>query len=128
MHKLENELTANNEIKREIKRILTARRNLYNAGITLLECDNVYARNIKSELERHTFASHMVPFVGAGAAKKQIDETDIRFYLETFMRIYVKEESIKIDAENSLCKIQLNNTIVANIQIKNGTAVKSILM
>ena len=127
MHKLGNELTGEDK-KNEIKQILTARRKLYNAGTELLECDYVYAGNIKSELERHTFASHTVPFVGAGAVKKQIDETDIRLYLEAFMRIYVKEENIIIDTENSLCKIKLNDNLTANIPIKSGTAVKSILL
>jgi hypothetical protein len=45
-----------------------------------LECDNVYASNIKFALERLAFSSHTVPFVGAGAVKKQIDETDIMLY------------------------------------------------
>lgn len=49
-------------------------------GVALLECDNVYASNIKFALERLTFSSHTVPFVGAGAVKKQIDETDIMLY------------------------------------------------
>ena len=81
---------------------------------------------LKSELQRHTFASHTVPFVGAGAVKKQIDETDIRLYLEAFMRIYVKEENIIIDTENSLCKIKLNDKLTANIPIKSGTTTKGI--
>ena len=125
MHKLGNELTADDK-KNEIRQILTARRKLYNAGTELLECDDIYAGNIKSELQRHTFASHTVPFVGAEAVKKQIDETDIRLYLEAFMRIYVKEENIIIDTENSLCKIKLNDKLTANIPIKSGTATKGI--
>ena len=67
---------------------LTARRRLYNAGVEILECDHVYAEGIKDELERRTFASHMVPFADAGAVKKQIDKTDVRFYLEMCLRIY----------------------------------------
>ena len=81
----------------------------------------------KFALERLTFSSHTVPFVGAGAVKKQIDETDIMLYLETFMRIYVKPESIVIDRQNDICKIRLNGKTTANIRIKNGTSVKSIL-
>lgn len=92
-----------------------------------MECDNVYASNIKFALERLAFSSHTVPFVGAGAVKKQIDETDIMLYLETFMRIYVKPESIVIDRKNGICKIRLNGKTTANIRIKNGTSVKSIL-
>lgn len=67
---------------------MTARRKLYNAGVELLECDHVYAEGIKAELERHTFADYMVPFEGDTAEKKQIDEADVRFYLEMRMRIY----------------------------------------
>ena len=127
MHKLGNDSMTANDKRNEIKAVLTARRNLYNAGVTLLECDNVYASNIKFALERLTFSSHTVPFVGAGAVKKQIDETDIMLYLETFMRIYVKPESIVIDRQNGICKIRLNGKTTANIRIKNGTSVKSIL-
>ena len=127
MHKLGNELTADDK-KNEIRRILTARRKLYNAGVELLECDHVYAEGIKAELERHTFVSHTVPFVGAGARKKPIDEADVRFYLEMRMRIYVKEENITFDAENGLCKIRLNDVLTANIPIKSGTSVRSILL
>ena len=125
MHKLGDVLTPE-EGKEKIKRILTARRKLYNAGVGLLECDHVYAEGIKAELERHTFASHMLPFEGGEAEKKQIDETDVRFYLEMRMRIYVREENIMFDAENGLCKIRLNDVLTANIPIKSGTAVRSI--
>lgn len=127
MYKLGNELTTDNK-KNEIRRILTARRNLYKAGMELLECDHVYAEGIKAELERHTFADYMVPFEGDSAEKKQIDETDVRFYLEMRMRIYVREENIMFDAENGLCKIRLNDVLTANIPIKSGTAVRSILL
>lgn len=123
MHKLGDVLT-----QEKIKRVLTARRNLYNAGEELLECDRTYAEGIKEELERHTFADYMVPFEGAEAEKKQIDEIDVRFYLEMRMRIYVKEENITFDAGNGLCKICLNDTITAYIPIKSGTAVRSILL
>ena len=122
MHKLGDVLS-----QEKIKRVLTARRNLYNAGVELLECDR-YAEGIKEELERHTFADHLVPFEGAEAEKKQIDEIDVRFYLEMRMRIYVKEENITFDAGNGLCKIRLNDTITAYIPIKSGTAVRSILL
>lgn len=120
MHKLGDVLT-----QEKIKRVLTARHNLYNAGVELLECDRTYAEGIKEELERHTFADYMVPFEGAEAGKKQID---VRFYLEMRMRIYVKEENITFDAGNGLCKIRLNDTITAYIPIKSGTAVRSILL
>ena len=125
MHKLGDVLTPE-EGKEKIKRILTARRKLYNAGVELLECDHVYAEGIKAELERYTFADYMVPFEGDSAEKKQIDETDVRFYLEMRMRIYVREENIIFDAENGLCKIHLNDVLTANIPIKSGTAVRSI--
>ena len=127
MHKLGDVLTPE-EGKEKIKRILTARRKLYNAGVELLECDHVYAEGIKAELERHNFADYMVPFEGDTAEKKQIDEADVRFYLEMRMRIYVREENIMFDAENGLCKIRLNDVLTANIPIKSGTAVRSILL
>ena len=93
----------------------------------LLECDRTYAEGIKVELERHTFADHLVPFEGA-EAEKQIDEIDVRFYLEMRMRIYVKEENITFDAGNGLCKIRLKNTITAYIPIKSRTPVRTILL
>lgn len=80
MHKLGNDSMTANGKRNEIKAVLTARRNLYNAGVALLECDNVYASNVKFALERLTFSSHTVLFVDAGAVKKQIDETDIMLY------------------------------------------------
>lgn len=132
MHKLGDTVTTEEEeekfrrIKEKIRSILTARRNLYNAGVELLECDRVYAEGIKAELERHIFVSHTVPFVGAGAIKKPIDEADVRFYLEMRLHIYVKEDNITIDTDNGLCKIRLNDKLTANIPIESGTAVKSI--
>ena len=59
-------MTANDK-RDEIKAVLTARRNLYNAGVALLECDNVYASNIKFALERLIFSSHTVPFFRCGS-------------------------------------------------------------
>ena len=112
----------------EIKTILAARRNLYNAGVALLECDNGYAENIKSVLERYYFSSHTIPFAGAGAVKIQINETDIMNYLQSRLQIYVKLENIIIDWENSICRIRLNDKTTANIQIKNGAALESILL
>lgn len=56
MHKLGDTVTTEEEeekfrrIKEKIRSILTARRNLYNAGVELLECDRVYAEGIKAEL------------------------------------------------------------------------------
>ena len=41
MHKLGDVLT-----QEKIKRVLTARRNLYNAGVEHLECDRTYAEGI----------------------------------------------------------------------------------
>ena len=127
MHQLGEELNPG-EKKERIRRILTARRRLYNAGVELIECDHVYAEGIKAQMERHTFASHMLPFEGGEAEKKQIDEADVRFYLEMRMRIYVREENIMFDAENGLCKIRLNDVLTANIPIKSGTAIRSILL
>lgn len=72
MHKLGNDNMTANDKRNEIKAVLTARRNRYNAGVALLECDNVYASNIKFALERLAFSSHTVPFVGAGAVKSKL--------------------------------------------------------
>lgn len=113
---------------KEIKTILAARRNLYNAGVALLECDNGYAENIKCALERYYFSSHTIPFAGAGAVKIQINETDILNFLQSRLRIYVKLENIIIDWENSICRIRLNDKTTANIQIKNGAAFESIVL
>lgn len=52
MHKLGDTVTTEEEeekfrrIKEKIRSILTARRNLYNAGVELLECDRVYAERV----------------------------------------------------------------------------------
>ena len=124
MHKLGNTLTSNDQ-KEEIRRILAARRKLYNAGVALLECDRVYAENIKRELEGYTLAGYIVS--SAEEAKKPIDETDIRLYLETFLRIYVKEENITIDTKNGLCKIQLQDKLAANIPIVSEAAGEDVL-
>lgn len=113
MHKLGEALTLEEE-KEKIRRILTARRKLCNAGAELLECDRIYAGNIKAELESLTIAGYM-PFDGNDAEKRLIDETDIRLFLETRMRIYVREENITLDTENGLCRIQLNDELVAEI-------------
>lgn len=112
--------------EQKIKSILSARRNLYAAGIALLEVDDAYAGNIKHELEQYTIASHTVSF--AKAAPKPLDEDDIRFYLEMFMRIYIREKSISIDEKNSMCYIKLNERITAEIPMQNATAVKSIFV
>lgn len=113
MHKLGEALTSEEE-KEKIRRILTARRKLCNAGVELLECDRIYAGNIKAELESLTIADYM-PFEGNDAEKRLIDETDIRLFLETRMRIYVREENITLNTENGLCRIQLNDELVAEI-------------
>lgn len=124
MHKLGDTLTSDDQ-KEEIRRILSARRKLYNAGVALLECDRVYAENIKRELEKHTLAGYIASY--AEEAKKPIDETDIRLYLETVLRIYVKEENITIDTENGLCNIRLQDKLTANIPIVSEAAGEGVL-
>lgn len=124
MHKLGDTLTSDDQ-KEEIRRILSARRKLYNAGVALLECDRTYAENIKRELERRTLAGYMAS--SAEEAKKPIDETDVRLYLETFLRIYVKEENITIDTENGLCNIRLQDKLTANIPIESEATGKGVL-
>ena len=67
MHKLGNDSMTANDKRNEIKAVLTARRNFYNAGVALLECDNVYASNIKFALERLTFSSPTRSFCRCGS-------------------------------------------------------------
>lgn len=122
LKKAVEEMTA----EQKIKSILSARRNLYAAGIALLEVDDTYAGNIKQELEQYTIASHTAP--SAKEPPKPLDEDDIRFYLEIFLRIYIREKDILIDAQNSMCYIKLNERITAKIPMQNATAVKSIFV
>lgn len=61
MHKLGNGSMTANDKRNEIKAVLTARRNLYNAGVALLECDNVYASNINLHLKGSPFQG--IPFL-----------------------------------------------------------------
>ena len=77
MHKLGNGSMTANDKRNEIKAVLTARRNLYNAGVALLECDNVYASNIKFALERLTFSSHTVEHTSFGKVKRKQQKSSI---------------------------------------------------
>lgn len=52
MHKLGNDSMTANDQRNEIKAVLTARRNLYNAGVALLECNNVWAIYIRKTSKR----------------------------------------------------------------------------
>lgn len=113
--------------KQKIQTILSARRALYRAGVELLECDDIYAGRIKTELERHAFADNMVLFADGKEIKKRLDEDDVLFYLEMHMRIYVRAENIMIDRQKNLCRIKLNDRNEAVITIKNGTTVNGIL-
>lgn len=61
MHKLGNDSMTANDKRNEIKAVLTARRNLYNSGVALLECDNVYASNINLHLKGSPF--QVIPFL-----------------------------------------------------------------
>lgn len=112
--------------EQKIKSILSARRNLYAAGIALLEVDDTYAGNIKRELEQYTLARHTAS--SAKATPKPLDEDDVRFYLEMFLRIYIREENITFDEKNNVCHTKLNERMTANIRMQNGTAVKSIFV
>ncbi len=70
MHKLGDTVTTEEEeekfrrINEKIRSILTARRNLYNAGVELLECDRVYAEGIKAELCFHCLDTIFCRFNG----------------------------------------------------------------
>lgn len=69
------------ELRKNIEHILSARRELYNAGAALLECDDTYAARIKAELERLEFASHFVPFAGIPYVRR-VSADEIQSYLE----------------------------------------------
>ncbi len=74
MHKLGNDSMTANDKRNEIKAVpLQCRCCTF--GVRQCICIEY-----KFALERLTFSSHTVPFVGAGAVKKQIDETDIMLY------------------------------------------------
>ena len=127
MHQLGNE-TDREEAKNKIREILTARRRFYEAGITLLECDNLFAEKIKQILEAMTFTSKVVNIVGAGGRALLIDAFMIRFYLEIDHRICVREENIAIDFQTQKCSIKLNDKITANIPIKDGIGIKNLML
>lgn len=126
MHQLGDELNRE-DTQRKIRQILTARRQCYQAGIELLECDNTFAAGVKRTLESMTFANKVVNIVGAGGRAVPIDAAMIRFYLETSHRIYVREENITVDVENQLCSIKLNDEVTAKIPIKDGIGIKSLM-
>ena len=126
MHQLGNE-TDREEAKNKIKEILTARRRFYEAGITLLECDNTFAEKLKHTLETMTFTSKVVNIVGNGGGALPIDASIIRFYLEIDHRICVREENITINFEKHLCLIQLDDKYIAKIPIKNGIGIKNVI-
>ena len=127
MHQLGNE-TDREEAKNKIKKILTARRRFYEASLILLECDNAFAEKVKYTLENMIFASKVVNIVGAGGRALSIDASMIRFYLETVHRICVREENIAIDVQTQKCSIKLNDKITANIPIKDGIGIKSLML
>ena len=105
MYQLGNQ-TDRDDTKNKIREIITARRQFYEAGITLLECDNTFADKIKHTLENMTFASKVVNIVGAGGRALSIDASMVRFYLEIDHRICVREENITVDLKKQLCSIQ----------------------
>lgn len=124
MHQLGNEISK--EKKAEIKTILTARKAFCQAGIALLECDGLFAENVKHSLEQMTFASKIVQIVGAGGLTIPLDAAAICFYLEIDYRICVQKENITVDFENQRCLIQLNDTLTAEVPIKDGIGIKSL--
>lgn len=125
MYQLGNQ-TDREDTKNKIREIITARRQFYEAGITLLECDNNFAGKAKCTLENMTFASKVVNIVGAGGRALSLDASMVRFYLEIDHRICVREENITVDFEKRRCLIKLNDEITAEIPIKDGVGVKSL--
>lgn len=115
------------ELRENIKHILSARRRAYDAGIELLECDDVYANRIKSELERLILASHTSPFADSDE-ERAVDSEDVRMYFEMHRRIYLRSENIMMDLKKKSCQIILNPRIMATLPVKNAVAIRSVLV
>ena len=126
MHQLGNK-TDREDTKNKIKEILMARRRFYEAGVTLLEYDNIFAGNVKRILENMTFVSKVVNIIGAGGYALPIDASMVRFYLEVDYRICVREENITVDLKNRLCSIKLDSKQTAYIPIVEKIGIKSLI-
>ena len=110
--------------KERIQKIISARRNLHNAGVALLEVDDLYAFDIKNLLEKMIFTKEIAPCTGANY-KKQIEANDVMFYLQN-QRIYVDTNNIILDFDNNICYIKLNETHTSKIPLKNAIGFKGI--
>ena len=110
----------------KIEKTLEARRMFNEAGIALLECDEMFAYNVKHTLESMTFASKIINIIGAGGSAQPIDASSVRFYLQIHHRICVREENITVNLEKRLCSIKLNDKITAEISISDCVAAKTL--
>ncbi len=110
----------------KIEKTLEARRMFNEAGIALLECDEMFAYNVKHTLESMTFASKIINIIGAGGSAQPIDASSVRFYLQIHHRICVREENITVNLEKRLCSIKLNDKITAEISISDCIAAKTL--
>ena len=126
MHQPEYEIPKEQEA--ETKAIFIARKAFRQAGIALLECDSLFAENIKHSLEQMTFASKVVNIVGAGGSAAPLDAETICFYLEIHHRICVRRENITVDFEARRCFIKLNDTLTAEVPIENDVVVKGLTL
>ena len=125
MYQLESKVNREHKIDK-IEKTLEARRMFNEAGIALLECDEMFAYNVKHTLESMTFASKIINIIGAGGSAQPIDASSVRFYLQIHHRICVREENITVNLEKRLCSIKLNDKITAEISISDCVAAKTL--
>jgi len=107
--------------------IQEAREKVRESCLELIEVDFLFAGYIKHKLQQMIFAKHIVTVLGAGGRKKQIDARLVVFYLKVNHNIHVKEENISFDFDNNLCYIKLTDDIMAKVQMKNVTGIKSLI-
>ena len=116
-----------NKVFAESEGIQQAREKVRESCLELLEIDPLFADYIKQELQQMIFAKDIVTVLGAGASKKPIDAKLVVFYLRVNHNIHVKEENISFDFDNNLCYIKLTDDIIAKVQMKNATGIKSLI-
>lgn len=107
--------------------IITARQNFESAEKALRECDDIYADDIKRNLEKMHIGDKIVRFVGLGKAES-ITAKDISFYLAQSFRVYVETEQIRFDENTNRWHIHLNDRTTAFVPIKTQTVVKNIFI
>lgn len=107
--------------------VSTARQNFKNAEKALRECDDIYADDIKRNLEKMYIGDKIVRFVGLGKAEP-ITAKDISFYLAQSFRVYIEAEQIRFDENTNRWHIHLNDRTTAFVPIKTQTVVKNVFI